>query len=163
KGISVFCDLGFQIPPAYGKTLLKAPSNYYGAVVRKSSDNPGLMVQDYKNKLTEDHLNKINKTFEGVRIIHFLGQIPENTPADSLQPMKVLYNSTGDVVIAATLVGDFDSHMPQVKQTSQTSEWWCVNQKIVPKMQRLWRLCKEDPNALNEELKTMENEFIDLI
>ena len=163
KGLCVVCDIGYQIPTGYGDAMLKMPSNVYGAVVRRSPNIAALRIERPERQLTKDQLGKINKTYEGHRIIHFLGNYPDGYIKDSLQPFSIIPSGEGGSALAAILVGDFKKHLPSTESTKLSAENWCVNNHIVPMMQRWWRMTKEDPNAFNEELKTSSEFFKELI
>lgn len=161
-GLCVVCDMGYQIPTGYGDAMTKMPSNTYGVAVRRSPDIPALQIEHSYKQLTKEHLAKINKNFESHRVIHYLEQRPDGMPDKAdLQPFRLIPSGEGGAALAAVLVGDFKKHLPPESKLS--AEVWCVNSKLIPMMQRIWRLTKEDAQAFNEELKTMEGEVKDLI
>ena len=163
SGVSVFSQMGYQLPPGYNQSLLKVPFNVHGSVLKRSPELPGLMIQHIKKGINAKFLTDVNKTFEGIRIVHFFGQYPDDYHEGSIQPYPILTLPSGDAALAATLVGDFAKHLPQTESTKHSAAWWCANEKIVKMCQRIWRLCKEDPRAFDEELKTMDKDFTDLI
>lgn len=162
KGICVFCDMGYRIPSLYGEAMLKMPSNVYGVAVRRSPDIAMLRIERPKKALQSKQLSEINKTYEGHRIVHFLGNYPAGYLDDSLQPFNLIPQGEFSS-LAAFLVGDFKKHLPTTEAVKHSPEFWCATNKLLPLVQRVWRLTKQDASAFNEELKTMEGEIKDLI
>lgn len=159
KGISVFTDKGFILPDLYAQAVIGAHPTVYGCAVPNGKG--GLSIEHMAKPIDLSHLRKAEKAFENFHTLHFFGQFPKDPIDGSIQPFIILKNHTSNQpILAATLVGDFSPHDKTGSKLPGTT--WAYT-KLLGMMQRVWRLCKEDVNALHEELKTMDGEIKDLI
>jgi hypothetical protein len=151
KGISVFKQAKYQIPDAYLQSFVKACPSVFGVVAVKKKDGSGLEIQALDKPPDMDHLKKINKAFENHRMLFFGGNFPNNFIKDAAQPYRVLAKDK-TALVAATLCGDFAKLVPP-GDTNHPPQFYAAHMFILPKLQQLFRLCKEDINALYQEIK----------
>lgn len=149
RGISVVKEAGYHVPDAMLTSVIKAYPSGFGMVVEKKGGGLDIEVVSGQAKLND--LKKIQKAFENKRLQFFFGNFPTGFISDSIQPFRLLVDSGKNAILSCTMVGDFKKHMPS-GDSKHSSEWWAANNVLLPKLQQIFRLCKEDMASFHVEL-----------
>lgn len=89
-------------------------------------------------------------------IIHFASSPVQ--AEDDLQPFTLLQNEDESIALVCFMDGDFSAY--EQPNSSKSSEYWCVEKAIIPRIDKLVNLCNGDidkiMDALNDDLTAQD-------
>lgn len=149
-GVSVIKNKGFVLPRPTVEKLFKESTFLGGANPMKG--DPGFDIGYV------DTLPNIDTFLEGLEaakdqtLAFYFAKSDQKITEESSQPFRILNDAEGECILLAMLTGSFPGYV--VENSPHSTEYHLVNELLIPKIKKMWKVHNGDLKSLTTEIST---------